>query len=215
MVIPFNIIYVTILFDNTYAHKIIYHAANKIAHPAPANLLMSENVTSSGFLIILSTESASFIFSMKWLVMDPPDAHDDAVYRLPHQCHSGELSTKRAHQSKPTASDFYIIGRELQNRSGKGLDWISPKRTNSVPFLVPVPQQHFKFGTSWTSSITSIMKHRSSTSFGPSYSWKFILCKMLPVQQLVVEGGNQPQDSSQICMANDWSHCKFGATCCE
>ena len=51
--------------------------------------------------------------------MDPPDAHDDAAYRLPHQCRSGELSTKQARQSKPTAADFYIIVWELQNQSGK------------------------------------------------------------------------------------------------
>ena len=49
MVNPVNIIHVTILLDNTYTDKIVYHAANKIAHPAPANLLMSENVTSGFF----------------------------------------------------------------------------------------------------------------------------------------------------------------------
>ncbi len=59
MVNPFNIIYVTILFNNTYAYKIIYHAANKIAHPALANLLMSENVTSSGF----------FNYSLHWICL--------------------------------------------------------------------------------------------------------------------------------------------------
>ena len=53
--------------------------------------------------------------------MDPPDQRDEALAAAYQHASSKSAvgsGNKRARDSKPTIEDFYLIGKDLQNRSG-------------------------------------------------------------------------------------------------
>ena len=52
--------------------------------------------------------------------MDPPDQHDEvlaAAYQHASSKSAVGSGNKRARDSEPTIEDFYLIGKDLQNRS--------------------------------------------------------------------------------------------------
>ncbi len=216
MVNPVNIIHVTILLDNTYTDKIVYHAANKIAHPAPANLLMSENMISSGF----------FNYSLRWICLCY-FCHEMTRHGfswcpwwrclLPPSPVLLWWVIYKASTPVQTNSSWFLHHWPRAPKSIRKKDWIGSLWRELIPFLFWC-QCH---------NITSNLEQVEQVPLPPPWSTdppppldpllheSLSFSKCCQCNSWCLRGGNWPQDSLQICMANDWSHCKFGATCCE
>ena len=143
---------------------------------------------------------------------DPPDAYDEAVAAAVQHADAQNSGTKRARTVLPSLADIYVIGRDLQHRSSHkvGSDLSENDRfhaffgcgANMALHLWLLTNQHY----------FTPMKPRFPIYSGHSSSCMSTQAWRLHVLQQVVQMvALTPKP--QVCLANDPSHFKLGATC--
>ena len=143
--------------------------------------------------------------------MDPPSFDNSTELRPPQQSIGASSSSKRARESPPSPADFYLIGKDIQNRFGQS---IGSNKSEDRRF-----RSYFGCGVEVAVEVWNALvnfdppgwRADSSSSLGT------LLYEVLPNRRNCMRScrwahrGNWPKDTSKIHLAIHWGHCQLGA----
>ena len=137
--------------------------------------------------------------------MDPPSFDNNTEMRPSQRGNSASSSSsKRARESPPSPADFYVIGKDIQNRFGQ-------IKSEFDPTLVVVWRLQLRCGMPLFVLQSYLIRTDSASSLGTLLyevlpNWRTFMCS-----HRWAHWGHWPQNTPQIHLAIDWSNSQLGA----